>query len=299
MVESLSRDSGIVPRPPGVERYAQVPSEIQIHADENAVADAAAEFLVDEAASAIRARGRFTIALSGGSTPRLLFERLATAYSTRFEWARMHFFWVDERCVPEGDPEGNYQMAHDLLLAHVPIPESHVHRIRGEHPDPHGAAIEYERMLKKFFSFPSVVPTPFDASGRAADATPEGLRPESTVMAFSRATFDVILLGLGEDGHTASLFPGNPILEEKRHWVYAVHAPDGVMPAERVTLTLPALAAASRAVFLVTGDRKREVFSAIRADAGAAAERYPAARVTAGKGVLWIADEAAAGLKRG
>ncbi len=278
-------------------RIARVSSEMQVHADPPSVAEAAAEILVDAAADAIRARGRFTIALSGGSTPRLLYERLAGEHAGRIDWPRVNVFWGDERCVPEGSPESNYQAAHDALLSRVPIPPGNVHRVRGEHPDPHGAAVEYERMLKRFFAFPAANEgrfSPVYGAGRPADATPSGLRPESQSITFSRSTFDVILLGLGEDGHTASLFPGDPILDEKRHWVYAVKAPRGVSPSERITLTLPAIASAERGIFLVTGANKRGVLDAIRAG-GDEASRLPAARVTTSRGVLWLADAAAAG----
>jgi 6-phosphogluconolactonase/glucosamine-6-phosphate isomerase/deaminase len=176
------------------------------------------------------------------------------------------------------------------------LPPANVHRIRGEHPDPHGAAIEYDRMLKRFYSFPAPGSArPFDGAGRAADETPAGLRVGPPSAVFSRTTFDVVLLGLGEDGHTASLFPGDPILEEARHWVYAVRAPRGVTPTDRVTLTLPAINASARAIFLVTGEHKRAVLAAIREDPVSAAARFPAARVTAVRGVVWIADRAAAG----
>jgi 6-phosphogluconolactonase len=259
----------------------------------DAVADAAVELLAEEAAAAIQARGRFSIALSGGTTPRLLYERMGRTHATRFDWSRIHLFWSDERCVPEGDPASNYELVHETLLVNVPIPPANVHRIRGEHPDPHGAAIEYDRLLKKFFSFAAAAAPRFDGSGRAPDDTPAGLRGDRA--AGARTTFDVVLLGLGEDGHTASLFPGDPIVEEKRHWVYAVRAPKGVAPTDRVTLTLPAINASGRAIFLVTGERKRGVFAAIR-EGSSAASRSPAARVTAVRGVTWLIDRAAAGM---
>ncbi len=268
-----------------------------MYADPKSVAQAGAERIVDEADRAVRARGRFCIALAGGSTPRLLYEMLAAEHAGRIDWPRVHVFWGDERCVPDGDPGSNYQMAHEALLAHVPIPFANVHRIRGEHPDPHGAAIEYDRLLKKFYSYAAPgSPRTFDGSGRAADETPAGLRKESPAASGRRTTFDVVLLGLGADGHTASLFPGDPILDEKRHWVYAVTAPKGVTPSERVTLTLPAIGAAAQVIFLVTGERKQAVLAAMRENREKAAALYPAARVTAANGVIWLTDRAAAGL---
>jgi 6-phosphogluconolactonase len=224
-----------------------------------------------------------------------LYERLASRHADRIDWPRVHFFWADERCVADGDPESNYQLAHEALLSRVPVVPANVHRVRGEHPDPHGAAIEYDRMLKRYFSFSaSGEARPFDGMGRAADETPAGLQKDRAATA-ARTTFDVVLLGLGQDGHTASLFPGDPILGEARHWVYAVKAPKGVVPRDRITLTLPALSAAARAIFLVTGDRKRDILEMIRENPERAAA-LPAARVTPSRGVLWLADRAAAGL---
>jgi 6-phosphogluconolactonase len=279
------------------DRSARISSEIQVYENPRGVAAAAAELLVDEAEAAIRERGRFCIALAGGETPRLLYETLAAEHAGRIDWPCVHLFWGDERCVDDQDPQSNYRMVYEALLSRVSIPPGNVHRIRGEHPDPHGAAIEYDRLLKRFFSFESGGPKrPFDGSGRAADETPAGLRKEGPASRDARTTFDVVLLGLGEDGHTASLFPGDPVLQEMRHWVYAVRAPKGVTPAERVTLTLPAFAAASRVVFLVTGERKQAVLDAVRGGGAHARDRYPAARVTAANGVLWLTDAAAAGL---
>lgn len=287
------------PIPPRNERAAGVKPEVRVYSDAGAVARGALEIVIDEAAASIHARGRFNLALSGGTTPRLLYEFLAEVPPGTIDWNRVHLFWGDERCVPEGDAESNYQTAYEALLCRVLIPEANIHRIRGEHPDPHGAAIEYDRFLRKFFAFPAIAAAKQDYSGRAPDATPEGLRPDSQMMRFARTTFDLILLGMGEDGHTASLFPGDPVLRETRHWVYAVSAPRGIEPSQRVTLTLPAIASASRAVFLVTGAKKRDVLAAVLRDPAGTGAKYPASLVTATHGVLWLVDEAVAGVSRG
>lgn len=225
-------------------------------------AEAVAAAVVDELLSVLphSADGPpVAVALSGGRTPLRAFELLA-ARGGGVAWNRTHVFWGDERCVRPDHPDSNYGAADAKLLAHVPIAHANVHRIRGELP-PAEAAAEYERELARFF-------------GSRREALPR---------------FDLVLLGMGGDGHTASLFPGGPETEEKLGWVVASHAP--AMPRDRVTLTLPALAAAQRIVFAVTGAGKRDVLA--RALAGD--EAFPAARVRCTGGVTWIADRAAAG----
>jgi len=139
----------------------------------------------------------FAVCLSGGSTPRRLYERLATpGIASHFPWSRSHWFWGDERFVPPDHPDSNYRMAHDALLSRVPISRDHIHAIPTEGLTPEQAAAAYEATLKRFYG--------------AGTLSPE------------RALFDVTLLGIGEDGHTASLFPGQPALQEKRRWAVAV-----------------------------------------------------------------------------
>ena len=184
-----------------------------------------------------------TVALAGGSTPRRLYERLATC---RFPWPETEVFFGDERCVPPDHPDSNYRMASEALLSNVP---ANVHRMPGETCD----AEAYEEELRQVF----------------------GAGPPE---------FDLVLLGLGEDGHTASLFPGDPALEEKQRWVVRVERPDH----SRLTLTPPVLSAAHVALFLVSGAAKREALQRLRAGGD-----IPAALVQA-KRVVILADEAAA-----
>jgi len=192
--------------------------------------DAAAEAFVQCAAEATRSSGRFTVALSGGSTPAALYALLATdAYAARVDWSRVHVFLGDERCVPPDDPASNYRMAWERLLAHVPVPAHQVHRIRGE-DDPAAAAAAYERELRAAFSTPDGAPR-----------TDPGAR------------FDLVLLGLGPDGHTASLFPGTPAVRERERWVVAHRVP--VAPSWRVTLTAIVINVAADVLFLVAGDK--------------------------------------------
>ncbi len=209
------------------------------------------------------ASGRFAVALAGGSTPRALYALLAdprAPYREALPWARTHVFFGDERTVPPDHPESNYGTAREALLARVPIPPENVHRIRGEE-DPVAAARSYEDDLRAFFGRPP--------------------------------RFDLVLLGLGADGHTASLFPGSPALEEPR-LVAAPFVP--ALGARRITLTLPALDAASRVVFLVSGATKAPAVALILSG-GPGSEALPAARVRPLDGtVLWLVDRAAAGL---
>jgi len=187
-----------------------------------AVARAAADRIVDAAASAITARGRFTIALSGGSTPRAMFQLLASdAYRTRIEWARVDVCFGDERCVPPDDPASNYRMAREALLDHVP---ARVHRMRGE-DEPAAAAAAYERELRELF----------------------GEAPR----------FDIVLLGMGDNGHTASLFPGLRAVEERERWVVAEYVAEVSM--WRLTLTPVVLNAAAEVLFLVAGADKADM----------------------------------------
>jgi len=205
----------------------------------DALMHAAAELWVETAASAIGASGRFVVALSGGATPQRLYRLLAThPYASGMDWSRVHAFWGDERCVPPDDPASNYRMAREALLARVPIPAETVHRIRGE-DEPDAAAAAYERGLRETF------------------ATPDGpprLSPGSR--------FDLVLLGMGEDGHTASLFPGTAALREPARWVRAVHPAEG--SKARVTLTSAVINAGAEVAFLVSGRAKAATLRRVR-----------------------------------
>lgn len=244
--------------------------DFHILPDAQVVAEAGADLWIDEAERALRSVGRFTVALSGGSTPRLLYEALAARDAARIDWRNTHVFWGDERCVPPGHAESNYAMANQTLLSKVDLPAENVRRMRGELADPRVAAREYDALLREFFGG-------------------YGSR---------RSTFDLILLGMGEDGHTASLFPQSPALEAATHWASAVQAPPGVTPRDRITLTLPPIVASVRCVFLVTGEKKHSVLASIRKDPAAAASLYPAARIAISRESTWLIDEKAAGTSR-
>jgi 6-phosphogluconolactonase len=201
---------------------------LEILADPEALARRAADWLV---AAAAGGGGPFRIALSGGSTPRRLYEILCgSPCREAFPWARTHWFWGDERFVPHDSPESNYRMVQDAMLAHAPVPASNIHPIPTEGLTPQEAALSYERELKAVYGAPALTP--------------------------DRPLFDVTFLGLGPEGHIASLFPGSAALRERSRWVSAVI---GAKPEPRITLTYPALESSRAIAFLVTGPDKRAV----------------------------------------
>lgn len=245
--------------------------EQRIFADAASLSHAAAEAMAVAAAAAVDARGRFTIALSGGTTPRMLYRLLAAEYTTRLPWDVTDVFFGDERCVPPDHPASNFGMARDALLARIPGLEARTRRIEGERPAADAAA-RYDAVLRTAFAGAS------GAAPRASDG----------------ATFDVLLLGVGADGHTASLFPGSAALAERERWAVPAEAPVGAPVRERVTLTFSALDAARDAYVLCAGADKRPILSAIAAAGAAAPDRYPVARASARGRLCWFIDEAAA-----
>lgn len=204
---------------------------LQVFDAADALFHAAAAKFVEAARSAVAARSRFTVALAGGSTPQSLYELLAVEpYRSQVAWSQVEWFWGDERAVGPEDPESNYRMARLALLSKVDADASKVHRLRGEAEPLASAADEYERELAGAFNTP---PTPAPPS------------------------FDLVLLGMGGDGHTASLFPFTAALDERKRWVTANDVPQ--LNARRLTMTYPLLNAATAVVFLVTGVGKAKV----------------------------------------
>lgn len=230
-----------------------------------AVAAAAADRIVTAARNAIRRRGRFRIALSGGSTPLPVYALLASSPRVRaVDWSRVEFFWGDERCVPPGHPESNYGVARALLLGRLPgVRSSAIHRMPAELPDREREARRYQAEIAAEFG-----------------TSPDAARPPS---------FDLVWLGMGRDGHTASLFPGSTALEERHRWVVASWAP--APAAWRMTLTLPIINAARSALFVVVGADKAGPLAAIRTGS----REHPAALVRA-RSTVWLVDGTAAGL---
>jgi 6-phosphogluconolactonase len=227
---------------------------------------AAAEEFIHAARTAIGAQGRFTVALSGGSTPKALYSLLATKY-TDFAWNRVFLFFGDERHVPPTDPESNYRMVNESLLTRIAIPAENVFRVPAENPDADAAASEYEAQLRRFFELRS------------------GDRPGE----FPR--FDLILLGMGPDGHTASLFPDSAGLEEQSRLVIANWV--AKFNTHRITFTFPVLNRAAEVMFLASGPDKADMLHQVLE--GKSTPPVPSQRVQPSDGkLLWMLDEAAA-----
>jgi 6-phosphogluconolactonase len=235
-----------------------------------ALSAAAAAEIVGIAQASVAARGRFTIALAGGRTPRRTYEMLAAVHRDAIDWPRTHVVFGDERLVPPGDPRRNERMAREALLAHVPIPPACVHAVPTDAATPDEVARVYDATLHELLGDHTT-----DAGGFDPEAPP---------------TVDLALLGVGPDGHTASLFPGSPALEEQSRWVRAVDAPTTVEPAvPRITTTLPFLAGARAVIFLVAGADKGPVLREILGNADHA-RRFPAALVAPRGRVLWLVE---------
>jgi 6-phosphogluconolactonase len=234
----------------------------RVFPDLEALSRAALDELLRIMQDAVKQRGRFSIALSGGHTPAKLYALWAATSPAEANtpWDRVHLFWGDERYVPHDDPLSNYGMTREALIEHVPIPAENVHPMPTDSPDPAKAAAAYESELRTFF-------------GSTAPA------------------IDLQLLGLGPEGHTASLFPGSPALEEKHRWVSAVEVP--AKPPRRLTLTPVVLNQGRNTFFLVAGADKRAILDAIRKEPNSIASQYPAARIRPSGGTLWLLDHAA------
>jgi len=232
---------------------------------------AAAAAVVSLINQTVAEAGLFTLVLSGGSTPQRLYRQLAEHYARRLPWEQIHLFWGDERCVPSMHPDSNFHMVFDALISAVRIPYENVHRISGENvadeKDAAALAAAYEQELRRF-------------------AHKVGLG--------STLSFDLLLLGMGEDGHTASLFPGSPVLNETQLWVAAAQAPATYSVTHRVTMTLPLINQAQRVFVLATGAAKRPLIQMIQQDAEQAARIYPVAQVKPVHPLTWFLDEAAA-----
>jgi 6-phosphogluconolactonase len=240
-----------------------VKMDTRVCADLDALSRAAFEEFLSILKHALVQRGRFTAALSGGHTPAKMYTLWAHAekYGVRTPWDRVHLFWGDERYVSHENPLSNCRMARAALIDHVVIPPANVHPMPTNYAEPEDAARAYEDELRKFFG----------------SGPPE---------------FDVQLLGLGVEGHTASLFPGSPALDEKDRWVAAVEAL--VEPVQRLTLTPVVLNRGRSTLFLVSGEDKREIISALRLEPESEPSQYPAGRIRPSGRVIWFLDQAAA-----
>ena len=231
---------------------------LDVSPDPTALARKVAEWMT---VTAIGSSGPFRISLSGGSTPKTLYGLLASdAFRNRFPWDRAIWYWGDERFVPYDHPESNYRMTREAMLSKVPAPLRNIHPVPTD-GTPEEAALRYERTLQQDYG--------------------------AAVLEPARPLFDITLLGLGPDGHFASLLPGEPVLEERKHWVAAVaHG----RPETRITMTYPAIESSRRVAFLVAGTEKAAILGAIRAGGS----QVPAARLKPVGELIWFADLAAA-----
>jgi len=238
--------------------------EVKIVPDNAALARAAAQEFHHVAEDAVRERGRFSVALSGGNTPRTVYSLLASEHR-QLPWNSIHIFFGDERHVPPDDPESNFRMASESLLSKVPIPQSNVHRIRAE-LDAEAASMQYEQELREFFH----------------------------LVDHDWPRFDLIFLGLGDDGHTASLFPGSKALTDESSRVTANWVEK--FQTFRITLTFPVLNHAAEVVFLVSGASKARILSEVLRPG---VRKFPAQNVQPENGrLLWLVDQDAGSLLR-
>jgi len=233
--------------------------EIKISPDKNKLMQESAAYIAVLIKKSIKEKDRCTFVLSGGSTPKSLYETLASEkYRETIEWSKVYLFWGDERCVPPDHPDSNYRMVKEALIDHIDIPQRNVFRIPAEQ-EPGEAAREYEETIKKNVGGSMQFPV-----------------------------FDIILLGIGEDGHTASLFPGTTAIDEKERWVTGVYVPQ--LNTHRITLTLPVINNGRDVIFLVAGESKADVVRKIINGKGLP---YPAAHINPVQGKLvYLIDEA-------
>ncbi len=229
--------------------------------------------IVNCAEAAVSERGFCTIVLAGGKTPRRTYELLSEpSLAGQMPWQQSHFFWSDERWLASNHPDSNFSMARATLFSKVDISPQNIHQISTEHETPEIGAQIYEKHLRNFFHS-----KPLTESVRVAEG-----------ITFPR--FDLVFLGMGADGHTASLFPGSNFLEERKKWVAAVNDTTGSPPVPRITLTLPVFNQAENVVFLLSGDKKRRILDTIL-NKPERALLYPAAHVKPRKNLLWIIAE--------
>ena len=236
--------------------------QVRIFKDLEEISRAAADLFVEQSAQSISERDQFLVALNGGSTPNRLFQLLATDSREKVDWSKVHVFWGDERCVLPDDPGSSYGQAREILLRYVPIPDANIHRVQGE-LGPVEASKDYALTLKQF---------------------------ASPLLDWPR--FDLVYLGIGEDGHTASLFPGSPVDVTEPTMPVTAHYQD--RPASRVTLTPVVLNRARMITFMATGEKKAQTVAEVLSDRYNP-ELYPAQRIQPIDGkLIWLVDQAAA-----
>ena len=259
VVDAAARPDVIVER---IVRQLSPGNRLRVAADVDALSAQAATAAVDIINGAVAAHGRCSLALSGGETPRGLYRLLGSEFRAAVPWARVHFFWGDERYVPVDHAESNYRMARETLLDHVPCPASNIHPMPTHLSPAAAAAAEYERVLRDYFG--------------------DGAGPR----------FDLNILGIGEDGHTASVFPGSPAVDEQERWVVVAHT--DANPQWRLTLTLHALSRSTNVWVLVAGANKaRALRRALSTDSDPHVDPAAGLRSATGTAVWWV-DSASA-----
>jgi len=252
-------------------------SQVRVYGDPDELAVKAARLFARLADQYVIGRGRFTVALSGGSTPKAMFSVLAAEpFLETVPWASIYFFWGDERCVAPDHPESNYRMTREALLSRVPVPPANIFRIPAELADPRQAADEYTATVTRFFL-------------TGAGAGPTGTSPLSTL-----PRFDLVFLGMGPDGHTASLFPHTTALQAGEQIAVANYVEK--FKAHRITLTAATINNARNVTFLAGGEDKAETLRTVL-EGGYQPELYPSQLIRPRDGtLLWMVDEAAARL---
>ena len=239
--------------------------DVQVFPNLEKAGSALAEVIKDLSQESIQQKKTFSLVLSGGKTPRMLYHLLGTQYAEKIKWNDVHLFWGDERWVPHHHLESNYTIAHEMLISKVSIPKENVHPMPVNARTPALGAEIYEKELKQYFY---------------------GI--ESVEIDF---TFDAVILGLGEDGHTASLFPGNPALLERNKWVVPVQAPASYPTKDRLTLTFPVINTSKNVFFLVSGEGKKKIVDSILNRESTQRKKYPAEMVQPKGHLFWFLDQ--------
>ena len=235
---------------------------------------AVADQIVNTTNAAVSDKGFCTIVLAGGKTPQQAYELLSKPpRAEQMPWQQSHFFWGDERWLASSHPDSNFFMAHRALFSKVQIPPQNIHQMPSRDQAPEIGAEMYEKHLRDFFHLKSLT----ESSSNSEN--------------FTFPSFDLILLGMGTDGHTASLFPGSNFLDEKEKWLTAVEGNEGSPSIPRITLTLPVLNQAKNILFLISGNKKKKILNTILDKPEEAEKLYPAAHVKPSGNLIWVVAE--------
>jgi 6-phosphogluconolactonase len=250
-----------------------VSSEKTVFPDLETLCFGLADVIVRVIQSHLKEHDYFTFALAGGTTPKRLYEILAQFHGEEIPWSRVYIFFGDERCVPPDHLQSNFAMVQKALLSNIQIPFQNINRIPGELDPPEKAAEVYEKVLRQYLHAEGEAPSTF--------------------------SFDLILLGMGKDGHTASLFPGDSALKEVNQWAVSVNSPPYTEPRRRITLTLPVINRSRNIFFMVSGEEKKDVVQSLLNEPDKAGSIFPAGMVSTPGRLHWFLDESAYGVGTG